>query len=457
MKKLHIAGLLSLGMTLACAADDPASPGDDSIGVTSNGDATGEDTSSPDTTPPPDDDGDSSNEDEDEGEDQGLEPPRYDVNDFGPDAGEVNPCVSLDAGVWCVETRSVECDDEHNTVSDVECIPSFCQDGYGCLPCVAGMYDCHGPHVVRCDTSVLPHVWETIETCDPAAGEGCDIASGTCVGLSPIGGTEPTGEYYQYVDFTSAHGYNGGYDVDGHGNRLYVTNYSSQVDVYEVEVLDSDGNNGPEPNQHPDNEDAEGPIEDRELTYIESIPVGGTVSISVTELFALEDRIFIGGTSITETLFDSGDSTTITTAPAWASRFSQIGYDDIYGVWYGANESYRRVMVHDAATDMWGLAFYYPDLVGSHMDGLEVVTDPQTGTPFVYVSDMTSDFIGQYRKDPDDGWTQHNLFSYQGTVGSAVEGMGFGPNAHFWVCSGSGLAELGGGDIQEFVGPGPAG
>jgi hypothetical protein len=91
------------------------------------------------------------------------------------------------------------------------------------------------------------------------------------------------------------------------------------------------------------------------------------------------------------------------------------------------------------------------------MDGLEVVTDPQTGTPFVYVSDMTSDFIGQYRKDPEDGWVQHNLFEYDGTVGAVVEGMGFGPNLHFWVSSGSGLAEVGGGDLQEFVEPRPAG
>ena len=127
------------------------------------------------------------------------------------------------------------------------------------------------------------------------------------------------------------------------------------------------------------------------------------------------------------------------------------------GVWYASNESYRRVFVHDAATDEWGLAFYYPDLAGSHMDGIEVVTDPRDATPFVYVSDMTSDFIGQYRKDPDDGWVQHNLFSYVGTVGTAVEGMGFGPNLHFWICSGVGLAELGGGDIQEFVEPAPAG
>ncbi len=65
------------------------------------------------------------------------------------------------------------------------------------------------------------------------------------------------------------------------------------------------------------------------------------------------------------------------------------------------------------------------------MDGMEVIPDPTDGTVYVYVSDMTSDFIGQYRLDPDVGWIQENLFTYAGDSGAAVEGLGYGPLNHF--------------------------
>jgi hypothetical protein len=99
------------------------------------------------------------------------------------------------------------------------------------------------------------------------------------------------------------------------------------------------------------------------------------------------------------------------------------------------------VFQYDSAGASWGIAFLYPELSGDHMDGMEVVTDPNTGTPYVYVSDMTSDFIGQYRLDPELGWVQENLFSYSGTQGSLLEGMGYGALYHFWATSGNTLAQ----------------
>ncbi len=139
--------------------------------------------------------------------------------------------------------------------------------------------------------------------------------------------------------------------------------------------------------------------------------------------------------------------------PAWTHRVSMLGYDDISDTWYGANESARRVFQYDVASATWGIAFDFPNMSGDHMDGLEVVNDPNTGTQFLYVSDMTSDFIGQYRKDPELGWVQENLFEYDGTEGSLVEGMGFGPINHFWATGGSNLYELGGGDLADFTEP----
>ena len=112
---------------------------------------------------------------------------------------------------------------------------------------------------------------------------------------------------------------------------------------------------------------------------------------------------------------------------------------------------------YDADTEAWGIAFRFPALAGDHMDGMEVVTDPNTGTPYVYVSDMTSDYIGQYRLDAELGWVQENMFQYAGTGGSLVEGMGFGAFNHFWATGADSLYEVGGGDLTTYVEPAPTG
>jgi hypothetical protein len=181
------------------------------------------------------------------------------------------------------------------------------------------------------------------------------------------------------------------------------------------------------------------------------MPISG-ISMSQSELFALDDRLYIGGSTIVEYPFGGGAAAPITGGD-WVNDFAQIGFDDANGVWYGSNESQRRVYQHNANSDTWGIAFDYPVLAGSHMDGLEVVTQPETGIPYVYVSDMTSDYIAQYRLDPEQGWVQENLFAYQDDAGEEVEGMGFGALNHFWATSGDHLYEVGGGDIAEFVDP----
>ena len=144
----------------------------------------------------------------------------------------------------------------------------------------------------------------------------------------PIGETTPTGVYYQYADFQASEGgFVGGYDVDSYGERLYVSNYQT-VDVYEVALLDSDGDGLMEPNQHPDNPEEPGAIEQRLITYIETLPTFGTPALSSSELLALEDRIFIGGSALNENVF-GGAITQITgetfpTAPDFQS--SEAGW-----------------------------------------------------------------------------------------------------------------------------------
>lgn len=374
------------------------------------------------------------------------------------DVGDGGFCQVKDAGVYCTEENrvAITCGEMNDQISQEPCSPGTCLEGTGCVTCLEGQFDCHGPRVMQCDTSVPGHQWTEVEVCDPAASMVCSIPMGSCIPNGVVGDATPTGEYYQYAYFgTGDTAYLGGYDVDSFDNRLYVVSLSQTIDVYEVDLLDSDGDGAFEPNQHPLNPEETGPIEERTITFLESIPppMGVSLGASTTELLALEDRLYIGGTQLTEYIFATGATQVITTPPGFLNRFSQIAYDDVNQGWYASSESARRVFQHDAATNTWGLSFDYPELAGSHMDGLEVVTQPETGIPYVYVSDMTSDFIGQYRKDPNLGWVQENLFSYEGNEGDPVEGMGFGYLNHFWATSGSAVYEVGGGDLQEFVEP----
>ncbi len=385
------------------------------------------------------DPGDSSGEPWDTG-------PKFDVNIDGF-------CAMREAGVYCTsENRAVECDANGEEIDSQNCNPDKCLPDVGCVECFDGDVSCLANKVLQCNVDGVPH-WEVVEVCNPANQEGCDVPSASCVPLQPVGTNVPTGEYYQFADFHTGSGFLGGYDVDGFDDKLYVLgNWTNIIDVYQIELEDSDGDGKLEPNQHPNNPDAMGPIENRVITHLETIPAFGTPSPSVSELFALDDRLYIGGSQLTENILGVGTSV-IASPPGWLGGFSQIGHDDVNDVWFASNESYRRVMQYDASDNSWGIAFYYPSLAGDHMDGMEVVPSPTTGVVYVYVSDMTSDFIGQYRLHPVQGWIQENLFSYVGTAGVLLEGMGFGPLNHFWATGGESLYELGGGDLAEFTEP----
>ncbi len=402
---------------------------------------------------------------------------KYDVGGIGD-----GTCKSAPAGITCHENTAIECDGNGAIVSEASCLPDICVAGKGCVECLAGQFHCSGPRVMTCDTSVDPPHWVELEVCDPTAGEGCNQELGTCEVLMPLGTSEPTGTYYMYANFPilTTEGTIVG-NVGSHGDLVYATAHNtSDVLVYKITLLDSDNDGELEPNQHPDNPDAPGPIEERTIARIEVIPniknfdVAYDFGLVASEIYPAEDRIFVGGAELTEYAFGGGGGTVITTAPTWTWNeasdvlgpnekslgiFSHIGYDDIGGVWYASSEGDRRVLQYDAETDSWGIAFRYPALTdaGWHMDGMEVVTDPNTGTSYVYVSDMGSDFIAQYRLDDELGWVQQNVFAYNDGQGEFVEGMGFGALNHFWFASNSNIYEIGGGDLVNYTEPKPEG
>jgi hypothetical protein len=191
-------------------------------------------------------------------------------------------------------------------------------------------------------------------------------------------------------------------------------------------------------------------------TYTKSADGAPLGSASMAELFARHDRVFSLGPThngdITEFILAT-KTTNVVVHPTTSFGLSQMGYGDKDGIWYGSNEGNRRVYSFCPAAKAWVMEFNYPNLAGSHMDGIEVVVAPTTQVQYVYVSDMTSDFLAQYRRDGSGGWVQENLFKYADSTGSSVEGMGYGALNHFWATGGSTLYEIGGGDLADYTDP----
>lgn len=282
--------------------------------------------------------------------------------------------------------------------------------------------------------------------------------------------TGPTGHYYQYAGFTvgDGSGYLGGGDVDAYGDLIYVNRDGTNLDVYQVTLLDSDGDGVLEPDQHllnigPDEipgtaDDQIGPMEQRTLTLVTTYNVPDLYTATVGEIYATADRVYFLGTDrgdIYQYVFATGVTSKVVDGalPAGHWNLSQLGYDDVNDVWYASSEAMRAVYSWDGSS--WVQCFTYVDLAGSHMDGLEVITDPNTGIPYVYVSDMTSDYIGQWRYDSDNSsWVEENLFMYAGAYGH-VEGMGFGALGHIWATTGFAnegtLYEIGGGKLSAYL------
>ncbi len=377
---------------------------------------------------------------------------------FDPDP-EPEPCEGHPGEVICLDGVAITCGAGGEEVLQQDCGDEICVAGTGCVLCIAGQFSCYGNTVQSCNPGP-PLQWDPIATCNPLAYQKCNAVQGACMPLTIIGGNTPTGYYYQYARFqTGDTEFLGGYDVDSLGDYLYVNRQGSHLDVYLVELLDSDGDGEFEPNQHPDNPDATGPVEDRVLTHIQTYDTQ-LGQQSQGELYAVTDGVFFVDQGTQGDFFKftyNGQTTTKVVDTNTPIAFSQLGYDQVNGVWYGSNElpqwgGGRRVFSYHAPSNEWVFEFGYPDLSGDHMDGLEVVTDPNTGTPYVYVSDMTSDYLGQYMRDRGDTWIQVNLFEYAGT-GEYVEGMGFGALNHFWAAAGSAVYEIGGGDLAKFTEP----
>ncbi len=297
--------------------------------------------------------------------------------------------------------------------------------------------------------------------------------------------------YYEFSSFywdTSV--FRGGSDVGNFGNTIYVHNDNvtylesnvRDIDVYTVSIPDMSKRD-----QTPFLVGADGlygtaddvvnaDYQTRTLTYVRTITLGNPAAGAVTinpvnqaEMYATSTNLYITGDTQDVLKYDlSGTYLGKVVDSSLHSTASFLSYDAQNDIWYTGNEFSRDV--YSSTGGEWTYEFTFPSMAGGHFDGMEFVRATD-GTGYMYVSDMTSNFIGQWAEgdNPDTvpveaGWNEWNRFDYQEVLGGSakyVEGMDFGGLGHFWVTSSfvSGpnsqayLYELGGGDIGGYLPP----
>ena len=258
-------------------------------------------------------------------------------------------------------------------------------------------------------------------------------------------------DYFVYANFdTSNSVYNWGYEcgaykIDDTTGNLYVARYEN-CDVYLVSIPA-----GSDPTMHPDNPYNPGPMAPRTLTWLETYDFGADCGwygfhhaefyVDANFIYYGPDNYGVGGIEKWEKNPDGtfGAYVGREPIPVPPSNGETFGYDAANQTWYTCTRG-RAVYGFEVGVDVvWQYEFTYPSYGGDHHDGLEFVGGD------LWVSDMTSDFLGRWRYTgigPYNGWTELNRFSY--TNPDDVEGMGFGPLGHFWVTGIGRLYELGG-------------
>ena len=305
---------------------------------------------------------------------------------------------------------------------------------------------------------------------------GCDAALPQARDYYVFGFWDPTGHHKYitgiagYVDMQNKFGRGAGkqYIVFAEGPS-YCGNHTAYI--YEVETL---GN----PTLHPEEEgDRKGPIAPRNFTFVSSYYLGNYCS-GHDNAFHIDETGIYYGTSDNAHAYNP-KKPWIGSGPGWKTYKScaiyhwgfdwtpigcevpvspPIGTQTLTrntdtGDWW-AGTAQRKIYRWKKGGNKWEYQFTYPTLLGSHHDGMTYANGS------LFISDMTSDHIIQYRLnengDPiDPGDTPYNKFDY--TAAPVVEGMGFGPNQHIWVSgwNSRNLYELGGGKLQDFLNKAP--
>ena len=241
--------------------------------------------------------------------------------------------------------------------------------------------------------------------------------------------------------------------IAGCDSMVYVGSYDGHCYIYKVTIPP-----GSDPNSHPNNPQDQGPIAPRTLTQI-GIPYNfvadcGWNGTHEAEFYVNRDFIFYGpdlnGQGGIEKWIRNPDGTFGSylgrlPIPVPPTNGETFGYDEDNHIWYTCTRARQVYSFQDSVDTQWQPEFIYPNYGGNHHDGLEFANG------FLWVSDMTTDFIGQWQytgSGPYNGWSEIHRFSY--VDGNDVEGLGFGPLGHFWISTANGyqIYEIGGGVMQ---------
>ena len=257
-------------------------------------------------------------------------------------------------------------------------------------------------------------------------------------------------DYFVYAKYYPGYtglGACGGYvDADGNEYIYYWIASPNAGTAYKVQV-ETDG----DPNMHLSNPEATGTMANRTFTNISNHSCIADMGVSFWVCDA--DEFYVDDTGI---YLGPGTNGIHKWNHSWGyqgqigpklSGAQSLAYDKENGIWYAGHANRTIYSLSDTDNDSsymdetWTSKFTHPDYAGSHHDGMEYVKQN------MWISDMTSDKIAQWKK-VGGVWTEIQVFNY--SEAAVVEGMGFGPNKHFWITGfySNYIYEVGGGKLQ---------